>query len=82
MSERDEFSQTRLREGRAFGLGVIIATQFPRDLPEALRGSTATRIHFSQSQIEQVREVQRTVIGKTSGAEADHLASVMRSLSR
>ena len=70
-----------MREGRAFGLGVLIATQFPRDLPEAVRGSTATRIYFSQSQIEQVREVQRTVIGKTSGAEADHLASVMRSLS-
>jgi len=70
-----------MREGRAFGLGVIIATQFPRDLPEAVRGSTATRIYFSQSQIEQVREVQRTVVGKTSGAEADHLASVMRSLS-
>ena len=70
-----------MREGRAFGLGVIIATQFPRDLPEAVRGSTATRLYFSQSQIEQVREVQRTVVGKTSGAEADHLASVMRSLS-
>ncbi len=70
-----------MREGRAFGVGVIIATQFPRDLPEAVRGSTATRLYFSQSQIEQVREVQRTVLGKTSGAEADHLASVMRGLS-
>lgn len=70
-----------MREGRAFGLGVIIATQFPRDLPEAVRGSTATRLYFSQSQIEQVREVQRTVVGKTSGPEADHLASVMRGLS-
>jgi hypothetical protein len=70
-----------MREGRAFGLGVIIATQFPRDLPEAVRGSTATRLYFSQTQIEQVREVQRTVVGKTTGPEADHLASVMRGLS-
>lgn len=70
-----------MREGRAFGLGTIIATQFPRDLPEAVRGSTATRLYFSQSQIEQVREVQRTVVGKTTGPEADHLASVMRGLS-
>lgn len=70
-----------MREGRAFGLGVVIATQFPRDLPEAVRGSTATRLYFSQSQLEQVREIQRTVIGKTSGAEADHVASVMRGLS-
>ena len=36
-----------MREGRAFGLGVVIATQFPRDLPEAVRGSTATRLFFS-----------------------------------
>jgi hypothetical protein len=70
-----------MREGRAFGLGVVIATQFPRDLPEAVRGSTATRLFFSQSQVEQVREVQRTIVGKTSGSEADHVSSVMRSLS-
>jgi hypothetical protein len=70
-----------MREGRAFGLGVVIATQFPKDLPEAVAGSTATRLFFSQSQVEQVREVQRTVVGKTSGSEADHVASVMRSLS-
>lgn len=70
-----------MREGRAFGLGVVIATQFPKDLPEAVAGSTATRLFFSQSQVEQVREVQRTVVGRTSGSEADHVASVMRGLS-
>lgn len=69
-----------MREGRAFGLGVVIATQFPRDLPEAVRGSTASRLYFSQSQAEQIREIQRTVVNKTSGPEADHLGSVMRGL--
>lgn len=69
-----------MREGRAFGLGVIIASQFPRDLPEAVRGSTATRLFFSQGQVEQIREIQRTIVGKTSGPEAEHVASVVRGL--
>lgn len=69
-----------MREGRAFGLGVIIATQFPRDLPEAIAGSTATRLFFNQTKAEQVREIQRTLVGKTSGQEADHLGSLVRGL--
>jgi len=69
-----------MREGRAFGLGVVIASQFPRDLPEAVRGSTATRLFFSQGQVEQIREIQRTLVGKTSGPDAEHVVSVVRSL--
>jgi hypothetical protein len=74
------FLSPLMREGRAFGLGVIIASQFPRDLPEAVRGSTATRLFFSQGQVEQIREIQRTIVGKTSGPEAEHVASVVRGL--
>jgi len=70
-----------MREGRAFGLGVLIATQFPRDLPETVSGSTATKVFFSQTQLEQIREVQRTVAGKTSGPEADHVAAIEKGLS-
>ena len=69
-----------MREGRAFGLGAVIASQFPRDLPEPVRGSTATRLFFSQGQVEQIREIQRTIVGKTSGPEAEHVASVVRGL--
>jgi len=69
-----------MREGRAFGLGVLVATQFPRDLPAAVSGSTATKLFFSQTQLEQIREIQRTIVGKTSGPEADHLAGVLRGL--
>jgi hypothetical protein len=69
-----------MREGRAFGLGVIIASQFPADLPAAVAGSTATKLFFSQTNVEQIRDIQRTIIGKTSGADADHLASIMRGL--
>ena len=74
------FLEPLMREGRAFGLGVVIASQFPTDLPTAIAGSTATKLYFSQTNVEQIREIQRTILGKTSGADADHLASIMRGL--
>ncbi|KLR61494.1 AAA-like domain [Actinobacteria bacterium IMCC26207] len=74
------FLEPLMREGRAFGLGVVIATQFPRDLPDQIAGSTATRVFFNQTKAEQVREIQRTLVGKTSGQEADHLGSLIRGL--
>ena len=74
------FLEPLMREGRAFGLGVLIASQFPTDLPSAVAGSTATKLYFSQTNVEQVRDIQRTILGKTNGADADHLASIMRGL--
>lgn len=69
-----------MREGRAFGLGVVVATQFLKDLPEEIGGSTGTRLFFNQTKADQVRDVQRTLIGKTSGQEADHLGNLVRGL--
>lgn len=74
------FLEPLMREGRAFGLGVIISTQFPHDLPAPVSGSTATKIFFSQNTVEQIRDIQRAIVGKTSGAEAEHLAGVLRGL--
>lgn len=74
------FLEPLMREGRAFGLGVLIASQFPTDLPTMVAGSTATKLYFSQTNVDQVRDIQRTLLGKTSGADADHLASIMRGL--
>jgi len=74
------FLEPLMREGRAFGLGIIVATQFPKDLPDKIAGSTATRLFFNQTKAEQVREIQRTLVGKTSGTEADHLGNLVRGL--
>lgn len=74
------FLEPLMREGRAFGLGVVIASQFPTDLPTTVAGSTATKMYFSQTNVDQIREIQRTILGKTSGPEADHLAGLMRGL--
>lgn len=75
------FLEPLMREGRAFGLGVLIATQFPADLPSPISGSTATKLFFSQTDLTQIREIQRIVVGKTTGPESDHLAGVLRGLS-
>jgi hypothetical protein len=74
------FLEPLMREGRAFGLGVIVATQFPKDLPDAVAGNTATRLFFSQAGSDNIREIQRTIIGKTSGADAEHLAAIVRQM--
>jgi hypothetical protein len=74
------FLEPLMREGRAFGLGIIVATQFPKDLPDQISGSTATRMFLSQTKAEQLRELQRTLVGKTSGADAEHLANIVRGL--
>jgi hypothetical protein len=74
------FLEPLMREGRAFGLGVVLATQFPKDLPDQIAGSTGTRLFFNQTKAEQVREIQRTLVGKTSGTEADHLGNLIRGL--
>jgi hypothetical protein len=74
------FMEPLLREGRAFGLGVLLASQFPADFPAAVAGSTGTKLFFSQTKAENIRDIQRALVGKTSGADADQLAAVVRSL--
>lgn len=77
---KSPFLEPLMREGRAFGLGVFVATQLPKDLPPTVSGSCATKLFFSQTNVDQIREIQRTITGKTSGPEADHLAGVLRGL--
>jgi DNA helicase HerA-like ATPase len=50
-----------MREGRAFGLGVVVASQYPDDLIEAIAGTINTKLYFSQSLPEKVRAIQRAL---------------------
>jgi DNA helicase HerA-like ATPase len=77
---KSPFLEPLMREGRALGLGVVIATQFPGDLPPHVAGSTATKLFFSQTKSDHVREVQRALVGKTSGVDAEHVAAALREL--
>jgi hypothetical protein len=36
---------------------VVIASQFPTDLASAVAGSTATKLSFSQTNVEQIRDI-------------------------
>jgi Helicase HerA, central domain len=69
-----------MRESRAFGLGIIVATQYPNDLSEVVSGATATRLFFSQSLADPIKSIQTTLVGKTSGTEAEGVAAEMRSM--
>lgn len=74
------FLEPLMREGRAFGLGIFVATQFPTDLPLAVSGSTATQLFFSQTSPGQIAEIERIVSGHTSGSEADAIGDDIRSM--
>lgn len=74
------FLEPLMREGRAFGLGVLLASQFPKDLPPVIAGSAKTHLYFSQAKPENIREVQKALIGKTAGADAEHVGATIRGL--
>ncbi|MDQ6771400.1 MAG: hypothetical protein M3024_00175, partial [Candidatus Dormibacteraeota bacterium] len=71
-----------LREGRGFGLACVLATQLPRDMPLALRSCAATQLVFGQTSLEQMGEIQRSVLGASRGSGADKLAAAVRGLGR
>lgn len=57
------------REGRAFGVGIVIGTQFPGDIPETMAGNLATQLFLMNNQAEHRRFVVRQMYGATAGAE-------------
>lgn len=71
-----------MRESRAFGLGIVVATQYPNDLSDAVAGATATRLFFSQSLPDPIKAIQATLVGKTSGTEAERVASDVRGMQK
>ena len=75
-----EWLEPLMREGRAFGLGIIVATQYPNDLAEPVAGATNTKLFFSQSLPDPVREIQRTLVGRHTGADAERVAADARGM--
>jgi hypothetical protein len=61
------------REGRAFGVGIAIGTQYPGDLPADLAGSLATRIFLKNQQPDHKKAVVRAVTGSASGVQAQEV---------
>lgn len=65
--------QELAREGRAFGVGIVIGTQFPGDIPEELAGNLATQLMLFNQTPDHQRTVVKTLCGRTSGPEAQRL---------
>jgi DNA helicase HerA-like ATPase len=61
------------REGRAFGIGIIIGTQFPGDIPESMAGNLATQLFLMNNQANHRRFVVAQLLGTTSTSEAHQL---------
>ncbi len=65
------------REGRAFGVGLAIGTQYPGDLPPDLAGSLATRIFLKNQQPDHKKAVVRAVTGSASGVQAQEVHAIL-----
>jgi hypothetical protein len=65
--------QELAREGRAFGVGIVIGTQFPGDIPEELAGNIATQLMLYNQTPDHQRTVVKTLCGRGSGPEAQRL---------
>lgn len=65
--------QELAREGRAFGVGIVIGTQFPGDIPEELGGNIATQLLLYNQTPDHQRAVVKTLCGRNSGPEAQRL---------
>jgi GTPase SAR1 family protein len=62
------------REGRSFGVGLIIGSQFPGDLPSDLSGNLDTSINFQNSDPKHALEVSRYLGGNITAESVSNLA--------
>ncbi len=70
------------REGRAFGVGIAIGTQYPGDLPPDLSGALDTKIYLKNQQPDHKRAVVRALCGATSGTDAAGLHAILEKLTQ
>jgi len=70
------------REGRAFGAGIAIGTQYPGDLPPDLSGALDTKIYLKNQQPDHKKAVVRALCGANSGPEALNLHGILERLTQ
>lgn len=80
--KNSERLQELAREGRAFGVGIAIGTQFPGDIPENLAGNLATQLLLSNQDPDHRRTVVRTLVGATTGPDAQRLSTALPHLQK
>jgi hypothetical protein len=68
------------REGRAFGIGIVIGTQFPGDISESIAGNLATQLFLMNNQSNHRRFIASQLLGTTSTSEARQLLDKLSAL--
>ena len=68
------------REGRAFGAGIAIGTQYPGDLPADLSGALGTKIYLKNQQPDHKKAVVTALCGANSGPDAANLHGILERL--
>jgi hypothetical protein len=68
------------REGRAFGAGIAIGTQYPGDLPADLSGALGTKIYLKNQQPDHKKAVVLALCGANSGPDAANLHGILEQL--
>lgn len=71
-----------MREGRAFGLGFAIGTQYPGDLTDEIQGALATKLFLRNEQDTHRNVVVRQLCGAASGPEAGKVKRDLRQLAK
>ncbi|AWD68663.1 hypothetical protein C2I28_26920 (plasmid) [Priestia megaterium] len=69
-----------MREGRAFGIGVIISTQFPSDIRTEIYGCTESKLFLGNDQFEHAEAGAIQLDGGASRQEIKQFAEQIRSL--
>ncbi|GAB1779550.1 hypothetical protein PMEGAS67_50270 [Priestia megaterium] len=69
-----------MREGRAFGIGVIISTQFPTDIRSEIYGCTESKLFLGNDQFEHAEAGAIQIAGGASRQEIKQFAEQIRSL--
>jgi hypothetical protein len=69
-----------MREGRAFGIGMIIATQFPSDIPQDIYGCTETKLFLGNDFFSHAESAARQIEGGVSKMEISSLADEIRNM--
>jgi DNA helicase HerA-like ATPase len=74
---RSEKLVALLREGRAFGMGAAVGTQYPGDLPDEVQGALATKLFLRNDQ-----DAHVTAVARHLGASGSGLAMLKDKLRR
>jgi len=74
--------QELAREGRAFGVGIAIGTQFPGDIRDNLAGNLATQIFLHNKEADHQKAIARALVGTPSGPKANHIIQKVAQLQK